>query len=64
MADYTRTVKKILSSNGFSLKRHGKGDHDIWFNPITNKTTVVDGKIRKRHQANLIMKQAGINHKF
>ena len=64
MGDYTRPVKKVLSNNGFTRKRHGKGDHDIWFNSVTNKTAVVDGQIKSRHQANWVMKQAGIDHKF
>jgi len=43
MADYTRMVKKHLSDNGCTFRRHGKGDHDIWYSPITNRTVVVDG---------------------
>ena len=44
--------------------RHGKGDHDIWFSPITNRKIVVDGKIKSRHIANEIMKQSGISYRF
>ena len=54
----------MLSDNGFSFKRHAKGDHDVWYNPTSNRTATVDGKIKSRHMANRIMKQAGINHKF
>jgi len=64
MADYTRQVKSLLSKNGCTFKRNGKGDHSIWYSPITNNTVVVDSQIRKRHMANVIMKQAGIKHKF
>jgi hypothetical protein len=41
-----------------------QGDHEIWQSPINNRRFVVDGKIRSRHSANGIMKQAGINHRF
>jgi len=64
MADYTKQVKAILSENGCTFRRHGKGDHDIWYSPHTNNIVVVDGQIRKRHMANGVMKQAGIKHKF
>jgi len=64
MADYTRAVKKHMSDNGCYFIRRGKGDHDIWYSPISNRNVTVDGKIQKRHLANAVMKQAGINHKF
>ena len=64
MADYTKQVKAILSTNGCTFKRNGKGDHAIWYSPITNNIVVVDSQIRKRQMANGVMKQAGINHKF
>jgi predicted RNA binding protein YcfA (HicA-like mRNA interferase family) len=44
--------------------RQGKGDHEIWQSPISGKRFVVDGKIKSRHTANAIMKQAGIDHHF
>ena len=64
MAEYEKIVRKILSENGCFFVRHGKGDHDIWRSPITNRNVVVDGKIKSRDTANAIMKQSGINHKF
>jgi len=64
MADYTRVVKKQLSDNGCYFVRHGKGDHDIWYSPISRRNVTVDGKIQKRHLANAVMKQAGVSHKF
>jgi len=42
----------------------GKGDHEIWFSPITKRNFPVDGKILSRHTANAILKQAGIAHHF
>ena len=64
MAEYEKKVRVILTQNGFYFKRHGKGDHDIWHNPETNKTVTVDGKIKSRHIANLILKQGDITYRF
>ena len=64
MAEYEKKVRNILSGNGCSFHRHGKGDHDIWFSPISNTYFTVDGKIKSRHTANAIMKQAGIEFRF
>ena len=64
MAEYEKKVRKILSDNGCYFKSHGKGDHDKWYSPITNRLVVVDGKIKSRHSANEILKQAGIDYHF
>ena len=64
MAEYEKKVREILLKNGCEFLRHGKGDHDIWHSPITNKNFPVDGKIKSRHTANEIMKQSGINYRF
>lgn len=64
MAEYEKKVRDVLKLNGCSFVRHGKGDHDIWYSPITRTYFTVDGKIKSRHTANGIMKQSGINHRF
>lgn len=64
MAEFEKKVRKILKENGFHLHRHGKGDHSIWYNPDSKIKVAVDGKIKSRHMANSILKDAGINHKF
>ncbi|MDR2575019.1 MAG: type II toxin-antitoxin system HicA family toxin [Treponema sp.] len=64
MAEYEKKVREILSKNGYSFHHHGKGDHDIWFNQIMNKKVTVDSKIKSRHMANQIMKEAGIPYHF
>ena len=63
MGNYTRQVKDILSANGCYFVRYGKGDHEVWHSPITNKRVVVDGTITKRTSANKTLKGAGINQK-
>ena len=64
MAEYEKKVREILSENGCNFVRRGKGDHDIWYSPITNKNFPVDVKIKSRHTANEIMKQSGIDYRF
>ena len=64
MADYEKAVRKILKENGCHLVRRGKGDHDIWYSPISNRNIPVDGKIKSRHVANAVMKQSGISYRF
>ena len=64
MAEDEKQVRNILSLNGCSFVRRGKGDHDIWYSPITKRHFTVDGKIKSRHTANAIMKQSGITHRF
>jgi len=64
MAEYERKVRTILIDNSCVFKRRSKGDHDIWYSPITNRELTVDGKIKSRHTANGILKRAGINIKF
>lgn len=64
MAEYEKKVRKIMLQNGCNFVRRGKGDHDIWYSPITNRNITVDTKIKSRHTANAIMIQSGINYKF
>jgi len=64
MAEYEKKVRKILLENNCCLKRRGKGDHDIWYSPITKRNVTVDGKIKSRHTANSILKESGINYHF
>ena len=64
MAEYEKKVREILKEKGCSFVRRGKGDHDIWYSPITGVNVTVDGKIKSRHTANEIMKQCGIDYRF
>jgi len=64
MAEYEKKVRQILLQHGCCFVRHGKGDHEVWYSPITKKNFPVDGKIYIRHVANSVMKQAGINYHF
>jgi hypothetical protein len=62
--DFAPEVKRLLQEAGCYFKRHGKGDHDIWFSPISSQSFPVDSKIKSRHTANGILKQAGLPKAF
>ena len=64
MAEYEKKVRDLLKAYGCQFIRHGKGDHDVWYSPITGERFTVDSKIKSRHTANGIMKTSGIDHRF
>lgn len=36
-SSFTPQLKKLLLSQGCRFERQGKGDHEIWFSPITQR---------------------------
>jgi hypothetical protein len=64
MAEYEKKVREMLSKHGFVFHHHGRGDHDVWSKASANIKVTVDGKIKSRHMANQIMKEAGIDYHF
>ena len=64
MSSYTPKVKGVLFKHDCKPVRKGKGDHEIWYSPITDRHFPVDGNIKSRHTANCVLKQAGISKKF
>ena len=64
MADYYRDVIRLLKDGGYELKRQGRGDHEIWWNPQTGVHVTVDRKLKSRFTANGILKEAGLPKTF
>jgi len=65
MADYGDDVRRLLSGDDYvKLPKRGKGSHSMWHNNAKNITVTVKDKIKSRHSANEILKDAKINHKF
>jgi hypothetical protein len=56
MTDYAPDLKKSLEEAGCHFLRQGKGDHEIWYSPISKRPFTVDGKIKSRHTANAVLK--------
>ena len=63
-ASFGRDLKRVLLDHGCAFVRHGKGDHEIWFSPITGVNFTVDAGTRSRFTANGTLKQAGIAPAF
>ena len=64
MSGYTPDVIRILEKASCHHVRPGKGDHAIWYSPITGKRFPVDHNIKSRHTANAVLKQAGLPKAF
>ena len=62
--NFAPELKRLRAAHGCRFERHGKGDHDIWFSPHTGVRFPVDSKIKSRHTANAILKQAGLAKHF
>lgn len=54
-----RRIIDIFKENGFSLARHGKGDHDIW-KDANGGMASVPRTIKNPDTAKRILKSAGI----
>jgi len=44
--DYGRPLREILDVNGCVFVRHGRGDHDVWENPLSKQRFAVLVKIK------------------
>lgn len=64
MADFAPELKRILRDAGCAFVRSGRGDHEIWYSPISQRNFPVDQKIKSRHTANAVLKQAGLSKQF
>lgn len=64
MADYSGKLKKLLKNAGCYFEKRGKGDHDTWYSPLSERRFTVDDCIKSRHTANEALKQAGLDKAF
>jgi hypothetical protein len=64
MSDFAPQLRRILRDAGCRKEREGKGDHEIWYSPISDRRFPVDHKIKSRHTANGVLKQAGLDKQF
>ena len=61
---FTPDLKRLLLEAGCQFVRPGKGGQDIWFSRHTGVHFPVDSKIKSRHTANAVLKQAGLPKAF
>ncbi len=64
MADLYRDLVRILQANGCYIVRQGKGSHEIWYSPVSNRNVTVPRATQSRHTANEVLKQAGLEKAF
>ena len=64
MADYAGRRKTILPDHDCYFERPAKGNHELWASPLSKRRFTVPKKIKSRHTANAILKQAGLPKAF
>jgi hypothetical protein len=64
MADFDRELFRLLEAAGCRYVRAGKGSHQIWYSPITERSFPVPVGIKSRHTANGVLKDAGLAKAF
>jgi hypothetical protein len=63
-AQLKRQLVAILKEAGCYFLRQGKGDHEIWFSPVSNRKFTLDAGITSNVTANIVLKQAGLPKHF
>ncbi|PZO91882.1 MAG: type II toxin-antitoxin system HicA family toxin [Sphingomonas sanxanigenens] len=61
MAGFYKDVKRRLIEAGCTFVRNGKGDHEIWYSPITRRNVILDRGVQIRHTANGTLIDAGLD---
>ena len=60
LSDYSRGMERVLRESDYQFDQPGKGDHELWFSPISNSAFRCElRKIESRHTANAVLEQAG-----
>ena len=61
MATFERQVKSLLREAGWSKDRQGRTSHEQWRHPDEDDLEItVPSKIKSRHTADSILKNAGL----
>jgi len=61
---FDRALRELLRAAGCTIVRQGKGSHEIWHSPITERNFPVPLGIASRHTANAVLRQAGLPKAF
>jgi predicted RNA binding protein YcfA (HicA-like mRNA interferase family) len=64
VGDFGRELKALLRQGGCYRVREGKGSHEIWYSPKTDRNFTVVCNCKVRHTANAILAQAGLPKGF
>lgn len=60
---YYPQILKLMREHGCVQKPGGKGSHEKWWSPITNRVVTVP-RAKSRHMANQVLKDLGIDVKL
>ena len=63
-SDLYRRLVAILKDSGCYFVRQGKGSHEIWFSPASNRAFSVPANIKPVQLANAILKAAGLTSRL
>jgi len=61
---FDRSLRELLREAGCVFLRQGRGSHEIWHSPITQRSFAVPVHIPSRHTANASLRQAGLPKAF
>ncbi|MEA2760680.1 MAG: hypothetical protein QOH65_3624 [Methylobacteriaceae bacterium] len=61
---FDKSLRDLLRDASCMLVRQGKGSHEIWHSPLTQRHFAVPVGIPSRHTANAILRQAGLPKAF
>lgn len=64
MAGFYKDLVRLLREAGCEFLRQGKGDHEVWWSPITGRPFTVDQGTKSRHTANATLRDAGLDKAF
>jgi hypothetical protein len=61
---FDKPLPDLLRGAGCNLARQGKGSHEIWHSPLTDRNFADPVGLPSRHTANAILRQAGLPKAF
>jgi hypothetical protein len=64
MKGFAKALKAVLKQNGCQIVRADRGDHEMWYSPVSKRHFPVDNSCKSRHTANEVLKQAGLDKAF
>jgi hypothetical protein len=61
---FTPELKRLLKEAGCYFVRQGKGDHEVWYSPLSTEILrlITIYPIPARHLANVVLSAAGLKH--
>jgi predicted RNA binding protein YcfA (HicA-like mRNA interferase family) len=62
-SNYYNQVVDAIRKQGFTRIRQGKGSHEIWARAGAGNKVSIPSKLRSRHTANRILKDAGCDER-